>query len=105
MMKVNEFDSFLELYEYKVNGDRFKYKFSAGFRATLSFGGVNFSAEFINFDGFVVPGSIISVVVRTNFKVFDDGYCFGGRSIRLLDGTNVIGVLTSVGDVREIDVS
>ena len=103
-MIVNKFEALLELYEYRIDGTKPGYNLSAGFAATLSFGGLNFTAMFNNFDGPIVPGSLTPVVVITAFKIFDDCFCFGGKSIRLLDGIRVIGVLTSVGDVREIEV-
>ena len=103
-MPTNEFEALLELYENRINGSKFEYKFSEGVRVTLSFGGINFSAEIINFEGFILPGDLAEIVVRTNVKIFDAGFDFENKSIRVLDGINVIGVLTSVGEVREIDI-
>ena len=103
-MPINTFEALFELYENRINGSKPEYKFPEGFAATLSFGGMNFTAAFNNFDNFIVPGDLTQVVVRTAFKIFDDGFDFGKKSIRVLDGINVIGVLTSVSKVRVIDI-
>ena len=103
-MPRNEFEALLELYEYRINGSKFEHKFSEGVRVTLSFRSINFSAEILNFEGVILPGDLAEIVVRTNAKIFDAGFDFGNKSIRVSDGINVIGVLTSIGKVRGIDI-